>query len=120
MGARFIPLETLGRASLTFNLLREVFGKECPYVHTDALNVSSEKLEEPDRWILSYPIRMLIAMTSGSSMVSPECVSASKKILRECEFDETAFRALIEDFEKRVRDRVTAIINEPSESPGSS
>lgn len=105
-GGVTIPLAGHPPQTLAARVLEAGTGRSFPDLVSPPENVSADKFAAAPLLIASYGLRVMSRVIHGHSIVAPACVAEALATIESLTMNEPAFRKLIADFTRTLRDQI--------------
>ena len=105
-GGVTIPLAGHPPQALAARVLEAGTGRSFPDLVSPPENVSADKFAASPLLIVSYGLRVMSRVIHGHAIVSPACVTESLATIESLTMNEPAFRKLLEDFTRTLREQI--------------
>lgn len=106
-GGVMIPLAGHPPEVLAARVLEAGTGRSFPDLVSPPENVSADKFAASPLLIVSYGMRVMSRVIHGHSIVSTACVTEALATIESLTMNEPAFRKLLDDFTRTLREQIT-------------
>lgn len=103
---QFMHIDEVGGAGLAAALVESVTGQRLSYLVAGQENSSAGKLGQGSELVMSYPLRMMLAMVNRESVVSPRTVTEARAILGRDLVDDARYGELLKRFQALLKEEL--------------